>query len=258
MIFILDRWRSPNRHITLIAVLMLGILPNAISAALRSAEQGPSGASGPQPSIVHRELTNILSDPEYNRFSGEPAKPSLMQKFWKKLWDLIARFFKWLGESLTLHGGSASRIASFIFACVIIIAFFALLTLIIKKLSNPKVRGSGSPEVRGGNYDLPSARPLIKEAARLAEEGDFRSAFRCAYLASISYLDDTAALRFERSRTNWEYLGELKRGGHETPYDALRPLTLDFDRKFYGCEECRREDYLNAVGVYNSIAGEAA
>ncbi|MCL5104116.1 MAG: DUF4129 domain-containing protein [Armatimonadetes bacterium] len=236
-------------------VLLLVFVMAAGVASSAPVHQG--GAANP--TIVHRELTNIFAAPEYNRFSGKPAPPNIWEKLLKKLGKLITRLFEWMSKSLTLHGGSAGRIASFIFACVIIIAFLALLALIISRLAAGRAFSVFEADERNtGGYDLPSARPLMNEAAKLAEAGDYKSAYRCAYLASISFLDETNALRFERSRTNWEYLRELKHGGHEEPYDALRPLTLDFDRKFYGHEDCRREDYLNAVTVYNLIAGEAS
>ncbi|MCX6027667.1 MAG: DUF4129 domain-containing protein, partial [Chloroflexi bacterium] len=108
------------------------------------------------------------------------------------------------------------------------------------------------------NYEMPSATPLMKQAAKLAEAGDYRGAFRAAYLASIAYLDEIRALRFERSRTNWEYMRELRQGGHERPHAALQPLTLDFDRKIYGRETVAKEDYLKATAAYERLSGEEA
>ena len=67
-------------------------------------------------------------------------------------------------------------------------------------------------------------------------------------MASISHLDETNALRFQRGRTNWEYLRELVRGGHERPCEALRRITSTFDRKFYGRETCGRRGLSGRSG----------
>ena len=105
---------------------------------------------------------------------------------------------------------------------------------------------------------LPSSAPLIEESRRLAENGDYRGAFGCVYLACISCLDENGALRFERSRTNWEYLRELQDGGHTRSHQLLQPLTLDFDRTFYGRQTCTEDNYRSAVDAYHAIASEAA
>jgi hypothetical protein len=134
-----------------------------------------------------------------------------------------------------------------------------LLVFVVRKLMAAAGRGvraeAASADV---SYDIPAAKPLMKQAAKLAEAGDYRGAFRAAYLACIAYLDDIRALRFERSRTNWEYLRELRSGGHEKPYAELHPLTRDFDRKIYGRESCNREDYQSAAAVYCRLSGEEA
>ena len=163
-------------------------------------------------------------------------------------------------DSLALRGDSAGRVASFIFAGLVLIGFTALFVLLVRKL----LRSGRSGELLEPSYDpgsvhgLPSARPLIREAAMLAEAGDYRGAFRCAYMASISHLDEVRALRFQRGRTNWEYLRDLRHGGHDRPHEALHPITSTFDRKFYGRETCDRQDYLDALAVYERISNEAA
>ncbi|MHB9038924.1 MAG: DUF4129 domain-containing protein [Armatimonadota bacterium] len=213
----------------------------------------------PNPTTIRGELKQILAQPEYNRVYKQSVMPKWWTKFWEKVGKAIGRAFEWLSRSLSLKGEEAGRVASFVLACIVIIAFLALLVLIIRRLSGR--RWATDEDYRDphlSHYDLPSARPLISEAAKLAESGDYRAAFRCVYLASLSHLDEIGVLRFERSRTNWEYLRELDRGGQDALREQLRPLTIDFDRKFYGREECERADYLRALAVYESIASEAS
>jgi hypothetical protein len=211
------------------------------------------------PSVINHSLRQILSQPEYNRVYPKDTIPKWWKRFWEKVGDVVGNIFKWLFGSLALHGEQAGRLTSFVFACLVVMAFFALLALIISRLSRRiGMAVDKSPELAVGDYDIPSSRPLISEATKLADAGDWRGAFRCVYLASISHLDEIGALRFERSRTNWEYLRELDKNSRPALRDQLRPLTTDFDRKFYGRERCDKDDYLNALAVYERIKGEAA
>ena len=109
------------------------------------------------------------------------------------------------------------------------------------------------------SYEMPSAKPLLKQAAKLAEAGDFRGAFRAAYLACIAYLDDIRALRFERSRTNWEYLRESAAGRARQALQARCTRSRSTSTaKIYGREACTQEDYRTVVTVYGRLSGEEA
>lgn len=235
-----------------ILIMLLILLADASHCSVRTNESLNS-------TLVRQHLRQILSQPEYNRVYEKNTTPKWWKKLAEKLKSAINKAIKWLFISLSLHSEKAGRLTSFVFACIVMIAFFALLVLIISRLSRRIRTGVDTfSELRMNNYEIPSSRPLISEAQKLADAGDWRGAFRCVYLASISHLDETGALRFERSRTNWEYLWELDKNGRYTLRDQLRPLTMDFDRKFYGHEHCDKEDYLKALAVYERIKCEAA
>ncbi|MEN6357356.1 MAG: DUF4129 domain-containing protein [Armatimonadota bacterium] len=242
------------RQIAFVA-LTLTILLTACSCAMSAKGTAPYSNS----TLISRQIRQILSQPEYNRVYSKSTTPAWLKKYTDKVKRAIQRIFRWLTRSLSLRSERAGRLTSFVFACIVILAFFALTALIISRISR-RIKGSaGQPlERAAGEYEIPSSRPLISQATKLADAGDWRGAFRCVYLASISHLDETGALHFERSRTNWEYLRELDKNGFPSLRDQLRPLTVDFDRKFYGREGCDKDDYLNALAVYERIKGEAA
>ena len=207
-----------------------------------------------EPQSVRHDLRAILSAPEYNR-SYKVEGPTILERIVRAIGKALAWLAGRLGDRLEGVGSTLSKVL----ACAVIVAFLALVFLIVRRVMGLMPAGGSEDEgVDAEAYQLLSARPLMKEAGRLAQAGDFRGAFRCAYLASIAHLDEAKALRFERSRTNWEYLRELKSGGHDAPYDALRPLTMDFDRKFYGGEPCTLADYERAARAYEQISSEAA
>lgn len=230
----------------LVAVFLLGLAGEALAAPARARD-------------IDYQLRQILSAPEYNRVYSSQDKSNFACKYLDKLGTQFAYFIKWLRESLALKDTSMGRIASFIFAVLVVAGFIALMVLLIRRLTGSGGDESGERDTRTGiAYEIPSAGPLVKQAEKLARDGDYKSAFKCVYMASISYLDDIGALRYRRSRTNWEYLRELKRGGFDTYFEALRPLTVTFDRKFYGRTDCREEDYAAALAVYEKLRSGAA
>jgi len=233
------------RHLLLRFVLYGVLLPACLLLVF------PSRQIAAPEHVVRRELQDILSRPEYNRTFG----PSVAEQIWFAILDKIIDLLSRILRMFSFGSGTAGRIASMVFACLAIAAFAALVVFISSKLwALRQKRTSDEDKIEPASYNLPSARPLIREATRLAELGDYRGAFRCAYLACISHLDEIGALRFERSRTNWEYLNELERRGYEAARNELWPLTLDFDRKLYGNEECTLRDYKRALAVYNTIS----
>jgi hypothetical protein len=218
---------------------------------LASAACGASGHGSDQ--AVRRELRHILSRPEYNR----NFNPGAIERFWTSVRDGLFRAANWFMGLFAMGGDKASRLASIVFACLTLLAFLLLLAFVIRRLVRRAMTSDREFGTELDAHGIPSPRPLMKEAERLAASGDFRGAFRCAYLASILYLDESGALRYERSRTNWEYLRQLAEGGHDAAGAELRPLTLDFDRKFYGREVCVQDDYARAAAVFRKLSTEA-
>ncbi|MGC8862078.1 MAG: DUF4129 domain-containing protein [Armatimonadota bacterium] len=204
---------------------------------------------------VRRELADILARPEYNRsYETHPV-----DRAWRWLLDSLAALAERLARLFGFSMEGTGRVFSIIFACLVVFAFAALMALLIARLR----RGAGPQEyeqesVSGGQYRLPSPGPLIKQAQESAQKGDYRGAFRWAYLATFSRLDEAGAVRMDRSRTNWEYLRELAGRGGERISRTLEPPTMDFDRKIYGGEPCTIDDYRKALAAYQAVSDEVA
>lgn len=239
---------------------MKRLIPFLLMAILVTCPIHSSASSNSRvdPVKVCRELRQILASPEY-----KPVQPNFIEKWTgqvgKFLGNGIKRFFKWVMDHLSLGDLTGGSVLATLGAWLVLLGFVVLLGWVVTKLVGG-ARGQAGADATAGDadYEMPSAKRLIGQAAKLAESGDYRGAFRAAYLASIAYLDEIRALRFERGRTNWEYLRELQQGGYEKPHGELGPLTSDFDRKIYGRETCEREDYLNAAGVYDRLSSEEA
>ncbi len=213
-----------------------------------------SESSHIDPAKVQRELKQILSLPEYQDVQPSPIA-RFIQNIGKTIDRFIGKIIGWILGGLALD--KKSKTLDTLGAWVVASGFVVLLIIVVRRLiiaSQNVSYTTGKPEPFANQ--MPIGSDLIRQAAKLAESGDYRAAFRAAYLASIAYLDDINLLRFERSRTNWEYLRELSRGGHTDEYQQLKPLTLDFDRKIYGGETCEREDYISAVRVFDTLSEE--
>ncbi|MCX8053714.1 MAG: DUF4129 domain-containing protein [Armatimonadetes bacterium] len=209
----------------------------------------------PHPEHVRRELADILSQPEYNRTYSSDA----VDKSWEWILDLLARISKWIGKLFGFETEGAGRVMSIIFASLVILVFLALITLLIRRLTNRILLRENDVEIhQPAHFELPSAELLLIQAEQFATRGDCRNAFRSAYLALISRLDEAGVLRFEQSRTNWEYISELTERGWQRVSEILRPLTLAFDRKIYGRESCDINDYRAVIEAHNSVSNEVA
>ena len=94
---------------------------------------------------------------------------------------------------------------------------------------------------------------LLSLAERHARDGDYRTAFRLVYISTLVALDSGGVLRFDRSRTNWEYLRTLRHSGQTEIYESMLPLTRDFDRLWYGSSSAGAGDYHRALEYYKAI-----
>jgi hypothetical protein len=64
-------------------------------------------------------------------------------------------------------------------------------------------------------------------------------------------------VRLNRSKTNWEYLRALRLGSYNRLYEALLPLTRDFDRIWYGFAVATADDYERSLQQYEKIRRSA-
>ena len=94
---------------------------------------------------------------------------------------------------------------------------------------------------------------LLALAEQQAKAGDYRRAFRLVYLASLVALDTNGVLRFDRSKTNWEYLRAMRASGRSDVYAALTPLTREFDQVWYGFAPADASQYARALAQYHAL-----
>ena len=151
---------------------------------------------------------------------------------------LFNQIFEWLDQlfSNTARGVFSARdviaIVGFIFVVGVLIFF--LRTLVSNWVAESQLPAS-PPGV-----DLNSGTALA-QAQQLANQGDYRTAIRQLYLATLLLLDERGMLRYDRTLTNREYLNAVK--DEPKVVSTLEPIVDTFDRTWYGFESVDPEDF---------------
>jgi hypothetical protein len=93
---------------------------------------------------------------------------------------------------------------------------------------------------------------LAAAAKDLAAAGQLRRAYRAIFLAILLRLDKQGLIRFDRSRTNGEYLRSLR--SRPEIFTWMRPLTNEFDVRWYGERSVEEQDFRRALRAYEGLA----
>jgi hypothetical protein len=100
------------------------------------------------------------------------------------------------------------------------------------------------PEAAEAEPEQRSPSEWWRRAERLAVEGNFLEAVRHLYLAVLGLLHEASLIRCERTRTNGEYLRQLRAAdAAEAVAEPFGRLTRLFEQKWYGERACREQDY---------------
>ncbi|MEM1269973.1 MAG: DUF4129 domain-containing protein [Bacteroidota bacterium] len=100
-------------------------------------------------------------------------------------------------------------------------------------------------DLRAGNFDIRMA-----EAVR---DGRHRDVVRLAYLAALSDLEAAGAIRYQRQKTNHDYLRELS--GHPAE-PSFAELTALFASAWYGGRHVRPEAAERALEIWRVLSPE--
>jgi hypothetical protein len=133
-------------------------------------------------------------------------------------------------------------------ACVVV----AIILFVQQRRAEPKVEKSKetgatlpTPESLLAEPDEHTAMALWQQADELAGQGQFLEAVRRLYLAVLAMLHRSHLIRYEKTRTNGEYLRQV-RLTPEAPanvHACFNQLTRTFDRKWYGDRGCDAAEY---------------
>ena len=180
-----------------------------------------------------KSLSAILSRPE---FQWAEEAPNPVNNWLQKLWDSIFRWLnKILGNGFSIPGGDLlfSVIVSIVLTLIL---FYVFRTLIVDFVKEARI---DSDEDEAGEPLTSDA--AFQKAQTLSRGGDFRSAVRYLYLSSLLLMDERGVLRYDRSKTNREYLRSVANSPELAK--PLEEVIEVFDNVWYGYHTLEEETF---------------
>ncbi len=247
------------------AVLLLAVL----AAAPALAEDAPDLPAS------QRRLEEILSRAEFRAVPRELGElpglktPTVTFPGWLK--DVLKKAFAAVGDWLDSLFSSGSKepapdswiphvapAAAWSLGIGGGLLLVFLLWMVIRR--RPASASAPSAGVRLGGEGMPDALSQPADSwERLAEqfvrEGQWRLALRALYLALLVTLHQRGTIRYERERTNGDYVGALAGGPVREPFARL---TLLFDRAWYGNKPFDAQAYQAALGWARAVETASA
>jgi hypothetical protein len=183
-------------------------------------------------------LKEILARPEFQWKEGQSIQPP------NWLADLYERFLNFLDRILF---GAANVVyqGQDLLKVAVVLLFLLALYFISRGLSRSLAQEAQLAAEAGTNDELLTSQSAFKRAETLSMQGDYRNAIRYLYLSSLLILDEQGLMRYDRSRTNREYLRSVS-----SKPELAKPLhdVIDvFDRVWYGFESVDEQTYQSYV-----------
>jgi hypothetical protein len=243
----------------------------ARSAAERAARGAPGAPLGPGENQLRPEtprpdgtpgtpsardaLSKVLDQPRYKKRTDAQGYDvsGKLDSFEQRLTNWWLRFMQpspatptppWLAA---IGAFLAALLPATALGWAVVLVVLVLLAAIVVYLRRRKNRASRDemPSVLEGGLDGAGARAAApaeeslsedhwrREARLLARQGNLRGAVRALYTGVLLFLQRAGRLKFDKGKTNWEHVRELRRNDRELAR-RLEPLTRTFDLVWYG------------------------
>ena len=226
------------------ALAAVGRQIGLLRAELNSVKAVPNSRSTVQ------SARSVLAGPE---FASEPLPPP---SFADRIAAWLDRVFAPKKPTPQVSGPNINpNVIRGIFYVVAAAAFALIVYLIVQAIGQRSARAKplALDEEEAVLVEARDNDTLLARAEQQAREGDYRRAFRLVYLAALVSLDTGGVLRFDRSKTNWEYLRALRNAGRADIYAAMTPLTREFDQVWYGFAPTDMSHYRRALAQYEAL-----
>lgn len=196
-------------------------------------------------------LERILAQSEYQQDQKqESALKQWLDKVWDKLLAWLKRFF--VSRPTANPSQTTLNFVRLALAGVLLAIFlFALFKLFrrLRKRARPAAE-PGTREILGEQIsEETTTEDLLISARALAKQGDYRAAIRRAYIALLYELEQRGKLRLHRSKTNRDYLEDLR--GEQIIFPPFFALTRIFERIWYGHATATEFDFEGFLTGYH-------
>lgn len=166
------------------------------------------------------------------------ALPSAWNRFWEAVGNAIADFLGRLFGNLptptitptpaqSFNGLNATGWAVLVIGLVLVLALVVYAVRGVRRsvVADARAREDAAEE------ETMTATEAVDRAQIEARAGNYRGAARHMYLSSLLWLEERGMLRYDRSRTNREYLQQVR---GKPVHDELLPVVETFERVWYG------------------------
>lgn len=224
-----------------LVALVLTVGPaGAVSAQSSAPTPDPAPHSRPvtDPALVAQHYRQVLARPEFQE-SGEEVVDNQLE-------DWLSQWFKRLGEQI----GSftyASQMPAFesMLMTVLVTMSIAALIYIAVRLTRRRATMEVEPEdTPAGPRSFRPPEAYDAEIAHAIRTGDWRTAWLASWRQFLSRLERGHLVEADRTRTNREYLAQLRGKSLPAPAVALLVAMVDaYDRFIYGRTSIARGDW---------------
>jgi hypothetical protein len=202
--------------------------------------------SWPQPPSVttgeggdpFEQLNAILAQPEFQWESAQQQSGGALQQWLASLQRRIWELFR---DLLPRRGGIGSRVPTVVLSVIGVVLLAVILAYALRGLLSGFVAES---ELEGEAEEAEeglTSRVALERAQIEADSHDYRTAARYLYLSSLLLLEERGLLRYDRSRTNREYLHSL---AQQPKLAAIFDQVIEvFDRVWYGHQTLDEASY---------------
>jgi hypothetical protein len=222
------------------AFFLFGIL---FAHADDPASGSPTPDAAPTPVIdpaqVGEHYRQVLARPQFQETADESAVDTRLQ-------DWLSQWFKRLGARMG-EFKYASRMPAFESLLMTLLVVFAIAVLLYIMMRLTRRRGGMEPEPDIGTPEQKTFRPPefydedIRQAVRA---GDWHTAWLAAWRQFLSRLEHRHLVEADRTRTNREYLAQLREKPLPASALALLGGMVDaYDRFIYGRKSIGEPDW---------------
>ena len=198
--------------------------------------------AGAQTRNARPALERILSRREFGAVQGPTKWDLLRQRINRWIEDLLFRFFRQVGR----YPMGAKVLFWLLVIAVVLWLAVALFRYWTRRTALEELQAPDSLTF------VRTWQEWVHAAREAATRGDFRDAIHSAYWAGISYLEESEAVRKDRSRTPREYVRlvststQFVASGRKTR-EALSSLTTVLEQVWYGRRAASNQDFAKAM-----------
>lgn len=194
---------------------------------------------------ARKTLAEILNTSEF-------SQARMLQQFEEYLRKVFSHQPYWAQWHIGLDG----RLTLWL----IVLAGIVLIIYLLRKVFpfwKIVVGDAKNEEILHPAFSRSTSHDFLLAAEEKAGQGDFRGALRGIYISALLEMNDRQLICYDPTKTNSEYLREVeeKASGLREPFKSLVKL---FECKWYGLEQCGREDFQKGKALFAVLLKDGA